>query len=136
MVMFVHDYFRMTVKIQPESDPETDFASYCAGLQTRLSSLGLEQLAERADMKTLAFGSPIPPIWLSSEVGRKFIVKADRMIETDDGLRLEFDKVPELTAVIAHEKDPLWGRREIRSGLRKIVGRPIHTPVPVVMAKA
>lgn len=132
MVMFVHDYFRMTVKIQPESDPETDFASYCADLQTRLSSLGLEQLAERADMKTLTFGSPIPPIWLSSGVGRKFIVKADRMKETDDGLLLEFDKAPELTAVIAHENDPLWGRREIRSGLRKIIGRPVHTPVPIV----
>ena len=128
MIVKPYKAYELSVEFNPEEEAkDDDFTAYLEDFEKRVSSLGSPRLAEAFDFMTVFFASPIVPIYVTSAQGAALLYHASSIKLGHDkiGRRdavLGFEAVPEIKVTIAQLPQPLLGKREVKSTLRRVAG--------------
>lgn len=123
-----YDAFRLDVDFAPaEGDKDEDFTAYLEDLERRTSVLGSPRLTEKLDFWTVFWDAPVAPAYITSVQAASLLAHASsiRLGKDRQGRKtanLEFETVPELSVKMTQIPQKMWGKREVRSKLRRIVG--------------
>ena len=128
MVVKPYSAYQLSVEFEPnEAAKEQDFTAYLEDFEVRVSSLGSPRLAEMFDFLTVFFASPVTPSYVTSNQAAALLSHASSIKLGKDKMKrktaqLEFEGVPEINVKLTQLPQPLLGKRELHSTLRRIVG--------------
>lgn len=120
--------YTLAVEFEPdEAAKDQDFTAYLEDLEGRVSTLGSPKLTEALDFLTVFFNSPVTPTYIPSSQAAALLSHASSISLGKDKKKrktasMAFDAVPEIKVKMTQLPQPLLGKREARSTLRRIVG--------------